>query len=77
MGFEKTILKGETAGQLVFEYTPKEFSMDVSSAAVDYVHVEENRRKSDFKISEHAAHQSVFAKLEGDREQGIMNEQVL
>jgi flagellar assembly protein FliH len=76
MALDKSILKSDIAAKSVFEYKPKEFSMDVSDAAVSYVH-DEDARKSDFKISELAAQQSGVAKLEDERSQGIINEQVL
>ena len=76
MGLEKTIVKSEIAADKVFDYKPREFTMEVTAAAVDYVHDEEVR-KSDFKISEHAAQQSGVTKLEDERSQGIIDEQVL
>jgi flagellar assembly protein FliH len=76
MAFEKAILKVGTTGQMVFEYQPKDINMNLSQAAIDYVH-DEDRRKSDFKMSELAADQSGVAKLEGVRSQNLIDEKVL
>lgn len=71
-----TILKSSVAADLAFDYKPKEFTKETAAAAVSYVHGED-QRKSDFRISEHAAHQSGVQKLEEEKSLGIINEQVL
>src|ERR1700678_2581196 len=73
---ERSILKSEIALEHVFDYKPKEFTKDISAAAVDYVHGEDERGK-DFLISDLAAQQSGVSKLEEERNRGLINDQVL
>lgn len=73
---EKNILKSKIAAEKAFDYKPKEFSLDVSSAAFHYVH-DQDARKSDFVISDLAAQQSGVSRLEDQRSQELINEQVL
>src|SRR4051812_13940606 len=73
---KNSIRKGQTTGTMVFDYKPREFTMKLSAAAVDYVSSDESR-KHDFRISELAAQQSGVSALEDERSQTIINEQVL
>jgi flagellar assembly protein FliH len=77
MATDRNILKmSRSADQMIFDYHPKEFTMAVTGAAVDYVH-DEIARKSDFQISDLAAQQSGVSKLENERSQILIDEQVL
>ena len=76
MALEKSIVKSEVADDRVFAYKPREFKAHVTDAAVDFMQIDD-RRKNDFKISELAAQQSGVSKLEEEKSQGLINEQVL
>lgn len=75
MAMESSILKSELAADKVFDYKPKEFTLPISSEAVDYVHDE--TKKNDFVMSELAAQQSGVSKLQDELGQEMINEQVL
>lgn len=72
---ETSILKSDQAVDKVFDYKPREFSLAIASEAVDYVHGASG--KTDFVMSELAAQQSGVAKLEDQRGQEMINDQVL
>lgn len=76
MALDKSIVKSGSTEQRVFDYQPKDLSMQISPAAIDFVH-DETARKSDFIISNLAAQQSGVAKMEHARSQGIIDQQVL
>jgi len=73
---DKNILKSTLAAEKVFDYKPREFTIEVTKAAFSYVH-DEKARQSDFVISELAAQQSGVSQLEDQRSQELINEQVL
>src|SRR5580692_2616042 len=76
MAMEKAILKSDTIGEAVYSYQPREISMEITGAAIDFVH-DEKARQSEFQMSELVAQQSGVARLEDERSQGILNDLVL
>ena len=56
MGFDKSVLKAVDAAQIVFDYRPKDFVLDATQPAKDFVDHEDQFR--DFKISDLVSQQA-------------------
>jgi flagellar assembly protein FliH len=76
MPLDKAIIKAQIADSTTFEYKPREFSLDASSVAKNFV-ADDAFKSSDFKIADLIAKQAGISQLEDDAHQDRINAQVL
>lgn len=77
MGAERNIVKDKNqAGQVVFDYKPRELNVETHQSAKNFVDVDQ-MKSPDFKISDLVAKQVGISKLESEAHEGEVNERVL
>lgn len=76
MAGDRSIVRGKQEGQVVFDFKPRELSVDVSQSARDFVSLD-NQQSPDFKISELIAKQVGIHQLESEANEDQINERVL
>lgn len=77
MGAERNIMKNAVqAGQVVFDYKPRELTVETHQSARNFVEVDQ-LKSPDFKISDLVAKQVGISQLESEAHEGEINERVL
>lgn len=76
MDFQKSVIKKESTDERVMAYQPRPIQLDLSDSAKVYLN-EENRKKSDFILSELIAQQTGVADVESQSHKDLVEKEVL